>query len=295
MLLSDQTIPKGRSYTFQAECFDDLNLYSLNITCDNGYNHYVDNLNTTDYDVSAGGMHPNVTITPTSSTICRFDTTDAHTDNDITDVLNEDTVFAVNDLIVIDTGDTMTGIIQYTGDESTDISLNYSDNSKVKFEYDFTEIVPEEGETVEYSFVVNGNTKVEYIDNTAHNGWFVVDNEYWVDFDTDIDAEYTVTRLSDTEYEVMVETEETTLPFNSLGVINRNSQTQNIIVSDEIILTTCGNDMYNATVQFAVVVILLGGIASYILRKKEQQMTWVWAVISIMVVAAFVLAAVLGC
>ena len=151
---------------------------------------------------------------------------DAHTDNFIKDKLNEKTIKANGSKIVINGFEYIE-----TQQNVNELTLDYTGNSKIGFTYDMPIKNKDIPETK--TFYVNAKKEMYYYQDEKYKAWFVIDNEYWVDFNlkNDKKAIYTVTRISDRRYKVDVWTSKQKLIFNSIGIINTNLQYQDITVN----------------------------------------------------------------
>lgn len=222
--LTNASIPSGTSYNWNVNCIDDYNLYSLNITCLNTtgstYSFYQNNLNTTSYNFLNNSGVQNQSFS------CNWTSQDAHTDNFIKDKLNEKTIKANGSKIVINGFEYIE-----TQQNVNELTLDYTGNSKIGFTYDMPIKNKDIPETK--TFYVNAKKEMYYYQDEKYKAWFVIDNEYWVDFNlkNDKKAIYTVTRISDRRYKVDVWTSKQKLIFNSIGIINTNLQYQDITVN----------------------------------------------------------------
>jgi len=226
--LSHQTIEKNFSFDWNITCIDDINLYSLNVSCTGGSNFkfFRMNINQTSFNFI------NETGPLNSTTTCTFITTDAHTKNYIKDKLNKvNTRFKDNKLKIPDLD-----ILEFTNN-SIDIKkfdlIFYDD--RISFNTTF-KIKGNDKKNVKkrISVIIRGNHSVEFINNKLYNGWFVVDNKYWIDFNTVSDPVHIdVYRVNKKTYEVYITTEKDNIFFNSLGIVNTNTQVQKIDVKEK--------------------------------------------------------------
>jgi hypothetical protein len=245
------------------------------------------------------------------TTICTYYTADAHTDNDITDILNENNVIAEDNMIVVNGLD----MIRYNSVDTADITLDYSDTSKIMFTYDFEPLpggnqgqqIPQDqqsgiGSLTAYEFSVQGNYNVEYIQNDAHKAWFIIDGLYWIDFDTEADANYDIVKLSGTHYLVTITSSDTAISFNSLGIINTNTQSQTItaeypVPSSMSGFLMCDPSIYTGIFTTIVILCVLFGIMiSYARSETSDSITKVLLTIATLLFGvAMIMMIVIGC
>lgn len=278
--VADKTIFSTDTYKFKLDCFDESNLYLLNVSCrgvnptiGSGFDFYTININTTSYNL-------NRSFVPNDTTKCIINTADAHTAYDIRDILNEGTVNIDNGKIIVsktimndlpiggdralpDGGDAIQddndlSLLEYSGSNLITSSLNYDRTDRITFAYSVDESNNngENGYLYRYSFLVTGKNSVRYINNDAHNGWFVIDDNYWLDFDMKpIPNHVTVNKISDNQYSVDIDTDFYYVEFNSLGIINRNRQDMTITVlrsSFGTVMGTCNSVTFNKIAGFVI-------------------------------------------
>lgn len=236
----DYTSYNSFTHDWNVTCTDDLNLYSINVTCVGGTNYtfYAENINMTEFNFtnSTGLINDNMT--------CTWTTRDAHTLNDITDELNPYTSI-IDDAKIKIKGHQILELVPEDNVSIDKIKLNFK-TDRVKFDVDYEKNKNNEFRT--YRFNVNAEHKIVKIGNDRFPGWFVIDDHYWVDFALDNDDGMTWVnsyRYNDTSYVVTVYTRLDKLKFRSIGIVNTNvqSQTFSVINTNEISMTTCPSNL----------------------------------------------------
>lgn len=225
--LPDVTVSEGQSYQWNFTCIDDLNLYSLNITCKGfNYSYYRNNINLTNF------TFVNITPAITQDSTCVIIAQDGHTKKDIRDVLNEYNVKEkVKGKISVPNNNRLLTVINDSQYEN--IEFIYDTKDRIRFKVKKTEnhnSKKKKSFPDEYEFIVKGNRSISHIKNDMFDSWFVVDNMYWIDFETDSHTIQTITKVSDLEYVVKIETWDSELEFNSIGVVNTNRYEQDFSV-----------------------------------------------------------------
>lgn len=240
--ISDQDVISGENYSWNITCVDDLNLYSLNVSCSGGssFSFYKENINDVSY------LFNNNTGNLTSSMVCDWEVTDAHTMKDISDKLNSVNTFYYDNKLVID-GFTYIEFDDSDSDNIDSLDLDFtSKKDRVKFKVTPSETKNKDigikGDIFDIkklkenklTFYVNAKNNLDYVDNDLFPAWFVIDNYYWVDFDVlnGYDLDYKVQKINDKRYRVIIKGKvEEYFDFNSLGIVNTNYYHQTFSVS----------------------------------------------------------------
>jgi len=258
--ISDQTIIYGNNYSWNVNCSDDSNLFSVNVSCSggSGFNFFIDNINDVNY------LMNNNTGNLLSAMVCDWTVKDAHTLQDVSKDINPVNTFYYDNAIVIDGF----AYIEYDDSHSDDINMFELDfvskKDRVKFK-----ITPKEtttGITIKGSvtpinykentltFYVNAKNDLEYINNKKYPAWFVIDGKYWADFDV-INAkekvDYRVQKINDKRYRVIVSGKVGDyFDFNSLGVVNTNTYSQTFSIEQPSLSfgLICGEKYVNKNV-----------------------------------------------
>lgn len=289
-IVTPVTVVESTAYQWNLTCIDDINYFSLNVTCTGGtaFQFYDDNINATAYPFSQS------TGPLTSNMHCLFISTDAHTLKDITNVLNVMTVHwddhklsvPGNDRIMqienseklpkwvkdqVETNPLFKGKNKQdyiSPAELGDEELSFSVGDRVSP----TILIQDQGvELNTFSFIVAGDTAVQHIQNSDHHAWFVVDKYYWVDFDLlndDGSTTWLVYRLNATASRVVITSRLLELQFASVGITNTNIQdqqfyvlpadTQSAFVFNQCPVSLNGTVMLGVVLFFALVLILFG-------------------------------------
>lgn len=253
-------IDESSSYVWNLTCIDDSNYFSLNVSCDGGteFTFYQDNINSTmfTFNDQTGELHSNMH--------CTFVSSDAHTDEDVTDLLNPFTVIVSTDgvsvngkeLITVVTSDEipehikeapvvapdladaiLLGPVEEPQEGTKEASTDYAyTDAAARYTNDrvsFTFATNAATDMNRYVFYVNAEHSIDPIVNSQHHAWFVVDHYYWVDFDLAADdgsATWSTYKVNKTTWAVVIDTPLSELAFSSVGIINQNTQEQDFIV-----------------------------------------------------------------
>lgn len=221
--LENVTLPYNSTYNWNNHCFDDLNFYSLNVSCFGGSNFsfYQENLNTTDYlfTASTGFM--------TANSQCNFISFDAHTKKDIRKKLNKNRIFKNRGKINIKNGKNNFTIIE-SQQIVNNIVFDYSKKDRVRFTYEMNKKNRNKNIKEKKTFFVNANKKAYYYKSNKYKAWIVVDNKYWIDFNlrNDKNANYFVKKINSKRYQIDIMTSVENLEFESIGLLNSNNQSQ---------------------------------------------------------------------
>lgn len=261
--IEDHSVTDGTNYQWNVQCFDDSNYFYLNVTCTGGTNFdfFDDNINQTMYNFTelTGTLHSDMT--------CVFESADAHTDDDITDLLNPSTVYWNDGELHVPDNDGLIRIRSSTElsssqrssirDEVADAILDQpifnekeepgndiaflakeSISSDMTYATDRVQPVlttDTPSDINVFTFEVTALDRLQYVRNNQHHAWFVVDNTYWIDFDLlndDGSTTWDVRINGKKTATVVITTRLSTLEFASVGIININQQTQSFFVTN---------------------------------------------------------------
>jgi hypothetical protein len=223
-------VNEGTEYLWDLYCVDDINYYSLDVACVGGtdYTFYQDNINATVFHFQETAGHLNTDMN------CEFTSSDAHTKQSIAKELNKWNVKKKGNAVSVPNNDRL---IEYTSASGmTALDFDFSSIDRIKLNYKFDK--NPSNKIIDYVYKVNGNDKVQYIENSLYSGWFVVDDKYWVDFEI-VDktgVEYIIDMVNDTSWSVTLRTKRTDFNFNSVGIINTKVQKQyiRVIPADQV-------------------------------------------------------------
>ena len=208
-----------QNITFQINVTDNEQVYSLNLSNPEGYSLEITGLNTKKYiyNGSINASTYGIGIHNITAKYC-----DAHTAKDISDYQTDKDIF--NKELIYTTPKKSNIRIKL---KDSDLFLTNFDTYKIKdryvFFFDFGGIEDKFYHT--YNFVVEGEG-LDYISNSNFPAHFIT-KYHWIDFNFDgnEDADYTVKKINDNIFEVMIVTKKTFLSFKSIGDLNCNEKT----------------------------------------------------------------------
>ncbi len=190
------TILNNSLYTFNAQCSDE-SFFSLNVSCDNGFENATEGLNVKNWNFT-----PSILIN--DSVTCSIEYCDGHTAKDVVIDAYSTSKEAVFDSKII---------------LSSDISAKKFEFNHKSDRVEFT-FKPNKA-TDRLNFTVTSDDKIfimDSIDYPAH----IVTGEYWIDFDHDDIIYWRVSRLSETSVfvELLFSEPSKNFKFKSIGKTN---------------------------------------------------------------------------
>lgn len=215
---------QNTDYSFDVVCTDEF-FFNLNVTCDNNFSFFRDNLNTTSYNFI------NQTLIGTSDVTCTARYCDAHTGelstDWVVDVKDKKFTFKTNTL-EIDTPSTLSYEILADRVKFTfEMPKTLLPNLLTKWKYTYTFTYVTEGKSY---YLVNDQYEAHIVDSTS---------ETWFDLNG-IEGDITVKRLSDNTWEVKVMTDQLKLEFESVGELN--CVETEFVISSSLAIITCQYD-----------------------------------------------------
>lgn len=205
----NDSILNNSYYNFSAICSDE-SFFSLNVSCDNGFNFYEDGLDTDSYNFT------NSTLI-LSDTSCIYRACDGHTLSS----LSRDSFHTLSEEKV--SYHTLSGIHRvnvsfYPLSSGVDKVSVWKEKDRIRFEYVFNKSV--KGPK---SFIYRASDRAVYIPSDKYKGWIVdpVSNT-WFDSNlaNDPGARVDVERVSYEEYQITVFSDSHNLVFESIGELN---------------------------------------------------------------------------
>ena len=192
-------------YYFDNTCTDE-SFFSLNVTCDNGFNFSATGLNVTSYNFL------NQTTMEQDNVTCTARWCDGHT-GELSldwDVNVKDNKFTFNQ--------------KNTLEINTDSSLSYEKMyDRVKFTFEMPKDLPANLLTkykYTYTFAYTTKGRGYYFESEKYRAWIVdSESETWFDLNG-VEGEITVKQLDDSTFEIKVMTDQTKLEFQSIGELN---------------------------------------------------------------------------
>jgi len=195
------------SLNFNINCVDE-HFYSLNVTCPaNNYTFFVDGLDTTSYTF-------NETITNAVWDTCSYRYADGHTANKLKHFWNPITYDSEIDLIA--DGELIANVKSLTAGASVSYDIKHD---RVSYTFDLSHSLNNQ-----FTFIVQTSPNSKYLPSDEYQGWIIIDNNYWLDFNSDqLDAndKVKVKNLGDGLWEIVVKVKDNKIiEFESIGELN---------------------------------------------------------------------------
>lgn len=222
--ITDEEVKNNTNYKFNIKCYDE-SFYLFNISCSNGFNYYVDGLNTNKFTFI------NVT-TILGETHCNYTFCDGHTANQLSS-----TTFVKKEsdkIIIKTTKDKHRFNNTFKVLSSKGYNLSYKkveDRIKINVKYPKDKLSIDKVYT--YEFVYYTSDKSHYLPSQIYKGW-IVDSDSRTWFDTNLPDDpksiTTVEKIDYGVYAITVTTTLTELKFESIGQLNCVQDTQAISI-----------------------------------------------------------------
>jgi len=111
--------------------------------------------------------------------------------------------------------DTNILITSLSGFESNIINKKLQDRYIFSFEY--SKLLSEK------IFLLYSNKEIDYLEHSNFKGHFVINKEFWIDFEQSGDVE--INKITDNSYQITVKNPNSKISFNSVGALNWNTET----------------------------------------------------------------------
>lgn len=206
---SNVSVQNGTVYHWNAEVVDE-NLFAFNISCDNGFNFFIDEINNYTYNfVNSTLIDQNVS--------CWVDVCDGHTGKEISLSVDK-----ISPRALVIGGQAF----NYTGAYDVDIT-SVKKKDRVSFIVSRSEKNLDK-KLLTYHFQYR-TLKGVYLPSERYQGWIVdYPSRTWFDLNSNEDADVVVYPLSDGVFDIQVKTRADSITFESIGELNCRNFTQEI-------------------------------------------------------------------
>lgn len=213
---SDVSVQNDSFYNFSIDCYDEA-FYSLNISCDSGFSHYVGGLSDPTFHYS------NSTLI-LKSTTCGLEWCDGHTKF----ALSKSSFYSLTkdkgvSFFTVTKGNKANVTFSPKGGVSPSSVEIIKKVDRISFKYTF-----QKGSKGKRSFVYSTSDAAVFLDDPMYKGWIVDPvSRTWFDSEisNDPSAVVSVEKISYNEWLVVVDSDLDVLEFESIGELNCGSGT----------------------------------------------------------------------